>query len=256
MAGRPTTPKNERRVLMMASIPLAEAREDLRLGVSGSVPPMVVYYEDRLMGPNKLPASMLVGNMRAVLSDSGNQRGRTALCEYIATEFFPKPVHPRRWPAVLRAARERAEENGRTARAEVLTSTMQALALIRPSDVVSSPRNPFDRIVARHVNKVVTEDFLGLDWRRRITRLDDRRLDSDEYGFTESQALEAVYGCELLVKAKLTLTEAAVLTAVAEGKPVEEWAKERGIKGSGARTTLGKARRKIREVAGGESNPA
>lgn len=242
---------------MLVSLPLAEANDSGQFGVSGGVPSTVFYVEDRPMGPNKRPGSLLVGNMRAVFSTTGNSKARMAMCELIATEFFPRPVFAARWPAVRDAAERRATENNTTPEQEVVNATIQAIGLILPSEIVTSPEMSFERVVAQLINNHVTEDFLGPDWRRRYGTKDVPAREipySNTLNYpgesVEDDVLATQFGRELIARAKLSPNEASVLGATVAGYTAEEWATARGVEASGARTSLSRARKKIARAMG------
>ncbi len=216
-----------------------------------------IYVEDALIGPHQLPSSLLVSLMRIVLQGPGNDGYRAFLCQSLAENFYPRPVDRRRWPAVRRAAEERARERRTTVERQLVEATAAAIALIAPADVVSSPERTFEQAVRQRINELVTADLLGPDWRhcsgnrragepRDSDRCDDAASTSPS---PEDHVIESEHLREWVGRAKLSPREREVLSAVADGWTVEEWARSQGIKASGARTALMRARRKLKAAA-------
>ena len=241
----------------LVSLPLAEADDAGRFGVEGGLASEPVYVEDRLVGREQWPSGLLLGNMRLIASRSAHDGSRTAMCRLVARQFFQRPIAAARWRFVEPVALDRAKKNGTTLRQEVAEATCQAIALIDLSEVHSSPADSFERIVSRRINDLVTEDFLGPEWRHRIgqgKRLPREVDEADGAQATtqsdEERILNRQYGAGLIAKAMLSPREAEVLRAVAEGYRVEEWARSVGIKASGARTAYMRARRKISRATG------
>jgi DNA-binding CsgD family transcriptional regulator len=216
------------------------------------------YVEDRLIGPNQWPSSLLVTNMRIALHGTGDDAFRGVLCRFIAREFFKRPVYPSRWPLVYQAAVERAMEQRTTPERVIEDATATAIALIDPWTVESSAERSFEQAVHHSVNDAVTEDFLGPHWRHTFGSGkygEAREVEWPEdfepgHPSEEDAILDRQFGAELIRKAGLTAGEREVLNAVLDGWSLEAWARERGLKPSGLRTLKMRACRKLRKAMG------
>ncbi len=216
------------------------------------------YVEDRLIGPRRIPSSLLVTQMLVILQGPENDLFRMKLCRTVAREFFPHPVDARRRHAAYQAAAARARERGTTRERVIEDATTAAIALLTPSDVVSSPNRSFEQAVRQRVNELVTEDFLGPAWRHRLGTGrpgEPREVDLAEgaplaSANAEDLGIEGQAVTALLNRAKLSPGERTVMTAVLDGWKVAEWARAHGMSASAARTVLMRARRKLKKTAG------
>lgn len=213
----------------------------------------LVLVEDRLVGPNQYPSSLMVGLLARVLDEKSDTRFRDLFVRFLAREFFPLPVHPTRFPRVQRAAAERAREHRTTASKEIIDATASALCQVEI--VKTTTQRPFEREARRQVNEIVTRDFLGPDWRRSAARQPAKSagawrahdLNSLDDGL-EDQILSKVYGAELTARAGLSKTEALVVAAWATGYTLADIAAARGLRASTVRNQFMSAMRKYRAI--------
>ncbi|MGH7688844.1 MAG: RNA polymerase sigma factor [Gemmatimonadaceae bacterium] len=217
-----------------------------------------IFVEDRLIGTYPVPSSGMVHEIQVLQQGPGNDGIRSGRGRYFAQDWFPRPVDPRRWPAVRPAALARARDEGKPLAEVMVDATVAALALINLEDAKTSPERSFEQEARRLINDLVTTDFLGPDWRHDLEtdRADAPRethwADVEDLGAAavDDTVLAAEDRRALIARAKLSPQEQAVLTAVVdEGWSVAEWARTQGIAASGARTALMRARQKLRKAS-------
>lgn len=214
--------------------------------------------ENRLIGRTPgWPSSLAVSGLQLVQSPAMHPQARNHAVAFLAYQMFPNPVHPKRWPLVLPAVRERARENGTSPDDELLKVTMCALALVTVEE--SSSERPFEKEVRRQLNDIVTRDFLGDDWQSRAPRRGrhhyreetwDENLDLRVDGL-EDTILGRVYGEELTQRAKLSEGEKQAVAARLAGYTHYEWAAKKGVAPSTVRNQFMSAMQKFRAVIDG-----
>jgi Sigma-70, region 4 len=217
------------------------------------------HVDDLLVGTHPLPSSGMVREIQVLQQGPGNDGIRSERGRYFAKDWFPRPVDPRRWSFVRPAALARAHEEGKLLAEVMIDATVAALALINVEDVKTSPERSFEREVRQLINDLVTEDFLGADWRHSLATARTGAPRETDWADVEdpgaAAVVDSVLAAEdlraLIARAKLSPREQALVTAVVvEGRTVAEWAREQGIEASGARTAMMRARRKLKKAAG------
>ena len=170
--------------------------------------------------------------------------------------LFRRPVHPWRWPWVLRELVQLAHNRGVDAStvlseraASALFSSVDRIKVLDPTD------GRFLKRVLAILNRYITEDLLGQDWRNshRYEAFDEQNgAATPIYANTRTAAERVETELAIAVaikKAELSPREAEVVAAVKMGKSFVELAPKMNISSSTARVLFHRASQKMKKTA-------
>lgn len=180
------------------------------------------------------------------------ERLRAQALEQFA-QLFPKPVAPQRWHLVEEEASRRAKQNERPLEAEMKEAVKAVAPLLR---FESAPTRSYEASLRQALNELVTEYFLGPDWRARLRQEHQELKPTDSYihnGFDlEASLIRNLANQSFLVELRELLSpkEGALLDQYLSDADYRGWAKRMwGWKDGTIDNSMARIREKGRRLA-------
>jgi DNA-binding CsgD family transcriptional regulator len=175
-------------------------------------------------------------------SDS-SENEREAAAGRLVDRWARLPVHRRRWTRVSSELRRLAGMHGRSPAEE-----LRVLAIARLIEVVDATANctldEIPRIVRTSLNRLITEDTLGLDWRRKRESAAELKS-ADMFARVDAKVTVAAF----VRKAHLREREIEILFRVSEGESSPAIAAALGLKADTVRQIYRRSLKKLRTIA-------
>jgi DNA-binding CsgD family transcriptional regulator len=168
---------------------------------------------------------------------------REAAAARLLDRWAPLPVHHKRWTRVSSELRHLAEMHGRSPEVE-----LRMLAIGRLIEIVDATANytldEIPGIVRRSLNRLITEDILGFDWRRTHEN-NDVLKSASMFAHVDAEIMVTAF----IQRARLREREIEILFRMSQGEASADIGAALGLKADTVRQIYHRSLKKLRAVA-------
>lgn len=224
--------------------PLLQQLEALQQTCSTAIRGMNEQWRALIDDPRFRQGMRETDDLLALVCEWRSDQERIAAAERVAARLG-RFIHPKRWPAILPALQAEAKTRGTSPKAVRLEKTVNALFAEAEAALPASNLGEAYRILRTRLNKIVTVDVLGLDWRRETTEVDPDILSDDRRALNRIEA--KIEASQLIARVNLAPLEAQVMRRHIQGVQSTETADELGKADATIRSSLSRARKNLRK---------